>query len=231
MFAYEQQQQSSCPVKAPVEHRFSPYTDNGGTTLAIAGDDFCVIAGDTRQSEGYSINTRYAPKVYQLSNGAVLATGGMYADGVTLVKMIEQRLEWYRHAHAKEMSCGALAQMLSTILYHKRMFPYYVWNTLGGLDEEGKGAVYSYDPVGNYEKHKWNCSGSAGHLVQPFLDNQIGFSHQREKPTLTMERVVQVTKDAFTSATERDIYTGDYLEMFLVTKEGIQKTLTDLKKD
>ncbi|TPX72428.1 hypothetical protein SpCBS45565_g00695 [Spizellomyces sp. 'palustris'] len=223
---------TSCPVQAPVEHRFSPYTDNGGTTLAIAGDDFCVIAGDTRQSEGYSINTRYAPKVFQLSNGGVLATGGMYADAVTLMKRLEQRLEWYRHQHEKEMSCGALAQMLSTILYHKRFFPYYVWNTLGGLDEDGHGAVYSYDPVGNYEKHKWNCSGSAGHLIQPFLDNQIGFKHQSANATsLTIPQVLNITKDAFTSATERDIYTGDYLELFVVTKEGITKEKFDLKKD
>jgi 20S proteasome subunit beta 6 len=46
--------------------RFSPYSDNGGTILAIAGADFAVIAGDTRQSEGYSIQTRYARKVWQL---------------------------------------------------------------------------------------------------------------------------------------------------------------------
>lgn len=45
---------------------FSPYSDNGGTILAIAGKDFSVIAGDTRQSEGYSIQTRYARKVWQL---------------------------------------------------------------------------------------------------------------------------------------------------------------------
>lgn len=34
--------------------------------LAIAGDDFCLAAGDTRQSDGYSIHTRYAPKVFVL---------------------------------------------------------------------------------------------------------------------------------------------------------------------
>ena len=50
----------------PIQHQYSPYTDNGGTSLAIAGKDFCIIAGDTRQSEGYSINTRYSPKVFQL---------------------------------------------------------------------------------------------------------------------------------------------------------------------
>ena len=45
---------------------FNPYTENGGTILAIAGQDFSVIAGDTRQSEGYNIQTRYAPKVFRL---------------------------------------------------------------------------------------------------------------------------------------------------------------------
>ena len=45
---------------------FNPYTENGGTILAIAGQDFSVIAGDTRQSEGFSIQTRYAPKVFRL---------------------------------------------------------------------------------------------------------------------------------------------------------------------
>jgi len=45
---------------------FNPYTENGGTILAVAGADFTVIAGDTRQSEGYNIQTRYAPKVFRL---------------------------------------------------------------------------------------------------------------------------------------------------------------------
>ena len=50
----------------PQQRQFNPYTENGGTILAIAGADFSVIAGDTRQSEGYSIQTRYAPKVFRL---------------------------------------------------------------------------------------------------------------------------------------------------------------------
>lgn len=34
--------------------------------MAVSGDDFCIVAADTRQSNGYSINTRYAPKAYKL---------------------------------------------------------------------------------------------------------------------------------------------------------------------
>jgi 20S proteasome alpha/beta subunit len=50
----------------PQQRQFNPYSENGGTILAIAGADFSVIAGNTRQSEGYSIQTRYAPKVFRL---------------------------------------------------------------------------------------------------------------------------------------------------------------------
>lgn len=36
------------------------------------------------------------------------------------------------------MTSGAIAAMLSTILYSRRFFPYYVYNIIGGLDEEGR---------------------------------------------------------------------------------------------
>ena len=62
------------------------------------------------------------------------------------------RLKTYRHTHNKSMSTPAAAQMMATMLYHKRFFPYYISNILAGLDENGKGCVYSYDPVGHSEK-------------------------------------------------------------------------------
>jgi 20S proteasome subunit beta 6 len=59
----------------PHQREFNPYSENGGTILAIAGADFSVIAGDTRQSEGYSIQTRYAPKVFRLCVCQFLSCG------------------------------------------------------------------------------------------------------------------------------------------------------------
>lgn len=38
----------------------------------------------------------------------------------------------------------------------------------------GTGAVYSFDPVGSYEREACRAAGAAQTLIQPFLDNQVG---------------------------------------------------------
>lgn len=83
----------------------------------------------------------------------------------------------YKHEHQKDMSTLATAQMLSTILYHKRFFPYYVSNTLAGLDENGAGCVFSYDPIGHCEKKLYGATGSAGALLLPLLDSLVSYKY------------------------------------------------------
>ncbi|CAG8499498.1 12426_t:CDS:2, partial [Acaulospora colombiana] len=158
---------------------------------------------------------------------AVLAMNGYSADGISLVKRLGQRMEWYKHAHDKEMSTPALAQMLSNTLYYRRFFPYYTFSLLGGLDEKGQGVVYSFDPVGSYKAELYKCGGSASRLIQPFLDSQVGFKNQQnvEKHFLPLEQVIRLARDAFTSATERDIYTGDLLEIFIIKQDGITEAI------
>jgi 20S proteasome subunit beta 6 len=63
------------------------------TVVVIAGEDYCVIAADTRQSEGYSINSRFVPKVWKLNDTTVLANAGFSADGYQLMKNVETRIE------------------------------------------------------------------------------------------------------------------------------------------
>ncbi|KAJ8118713.1 hypothetical protein ONZ43_g3933 [Nemania bipapillata] len=116
------------------EHRFNPYTDNGGSTLAIAGADFAIIAGDTRLTAGYSINTRYAPKVFKIGGSTssqddaniILSVVGFAADGEALKERLDAVCKMYRYRHGKPMSVSACAKRLSTILYQKRFFPYYL---------------------------------------------------------------------------------------------------------
>ncbi|KNE62090.1 hypothetical protein AMAG_07342 [Allomyces macrogynus ATCC 38327] len=238
MFAQQAPAMSAGPAGTAsshaIQHRVSPYEDNGGTSVAIAGEDYAIIAADTRQSEGYLINSRYAPKAFQLSESSVVSCCGFYGDATALVTYLKQQMEIYQFNHDKPMPTPALAQLLSITLYRKRFFPYYVHNILAGLDAEGKGCIYNYDPVGSFERYKYQASGSGVALIQPFLDNMVGFKNtslQDNPPFLPLDKALQLVKDAFTSATERDIYTGDQVEIFIITRDGVRKETYDLKKD
>ena len=37
----------------------------------------------------------------------------------------------------------------------------------------GKGCVFSFDPVGSYERETYRAGGSAASMLQPLLDNQV----------------------------------------------------------
>ncbi|XP_017762794.1 PREDICTED: proteasome subunit beta type-1 [Eufriesea mexicana] len=212
---------------------FNPYADNGGSVIALAGDDFCVIAADTRLSAGFSIYTREQQKLFPLSSKTILGCSGCWCDTLMLTKLLTARMQIYEYEHQKKMTTQAIAQTLSIMLYYKRFFPYYVSNILGGLDEDGKGCVFSYDPIGHCEVTKYRAGGSAGALLQPLLDNQIGYKNQEgvEPIPLTQERAIAIIKDVFVSAAERDIYTGDSICIKMITNDGIQDSSYELRKD
>lgn len=67
--------------------------DNGGSILAISSPKFAVIAGDTRQSSGYNIETRTAKRVFQLTPETAIAVQGFMGDAMNFVKKLKQRLE------------------------------------------------------------------------------------------------------------------------------------------
>jgi len=217
----------------PVQAHFSPYSFQGGTVVAIAGDDFSMIASDTRLSEGFNIHSRDHPHTYNLTDKMVLGSCGYHGDVITLTRNIQTRMKMYQHNHGQEMSTASVAQMLSTMLYYKRFFPYYTYNIVAGLDSEGKGAVYSYDPVGCYERETYSVSGSSMAMINPFLDAQIGQKNViiKDETPLTQEKCLRIIKDTFISAAERDIETGDGVLICIITKDGVKEEKFPLRRD
>lgn len=219
------------PIKRP---EFSPYTDNGGTVVAVAGKDYAIIASETRLSSGYQILTRHQSKLFKLTPKCVLGSTGCWADALAFAKLLELKVRNYFFDHNQQISTPACAHYISHLLYQKRFFPYYISNIIAGLDKEGKGCVYSYDPVGHYEQHRYRAGGSSSTLIQPFLDNKVGLKNtQTDKSVedLSLEDALTIVKDAFVSAGERDIYVGDKVDIRVITKDGIKELEHNLRRD
>ncbi len=92
----------------------------------------------------------------------------MQADMQNLHKVLQIRLTQYQHQIGKPMSTPAIAQLLSNLLYYKRFFPYYTFNVLGGLDDDGKhftSYIYIYTLYSFIHKYTNICSSSRILLV------------------------------------------------------------------
>ena len=96
----------------------------------------------------------------------------------------ESRPPSYSFDHDEEITTLKLANLLSTILYSKRFFPYYVANILAGLDDNGTwfvpfssslghGYIALYDSVGSYELLTYGVVGSGQNLIIPYMDSCV----------------------------------------------------------
>lgn len=137
------------------------------------------------------------------------------------MQVIKAKLEVYDFKIERQPTTESIAHLLSKTLYSRRFFPYYTFNLVAGLDKDGKGVVYGYDAIGSYGSDRALAQGSGAHMILPYLDNEVvGYNNPKhsEKPALTPERAVDIVETAFRSAAERDIYTGDKLEILVITK-------------
>ena len=110
--------------------------------------------------------------------------------------------------------------------------PFYAFNLLCGLDQDGKGVIYGYDAIGSYDKLTYGVQGSGSQLGSPILDNQfVGHNYKVKVLPESQEEVESTAKDIINSIAERDIYTGDGVEVVTVDKNGVRVTREAIRRD
>lgn len=150
------------------------YANNGGAVLAVAGNDYVVVAADTRLSKGLAVLSSACSRLWELCPGVWLGVGGCLADTRALAEAMQDMCDEYRFEHGRAPSVESVAQALSSTLYTRRQMPYYTFCILGGLDQFAlSGALFTYDAVGNVERVRSACTGSCQSIVVPILDELL----------------------------------------------------------
>lgn len=190
------------------------------------------MATDTRISAGYNILNRQHSKTTKLTEKCVLTSAGMAADVETLHKNLQFAIRQYEMLHKKSPSVESIAKRLSCFLYGRRFMPYYAFNLLCGIGEDGKGVVFGYDAVGSYDKLTYGVQGSGSQLGAPILDNQfVGHNFMVKVLPDSQEEVEVTAKDILNSIAERDIYTGDNIEVVTVDSTGVRFKREAMRRD
>ena len=216
---------------------FDPYVDHGGTVVGLAGRDFCVLASDTRLSQGYMIHSRNHSRILEVSSGCGVAGSGCWSDMRALGDALRHNAKVYEWQGRRSMSLGAMSNLLAAIMYGRRMFPYFTFTILGGLDQVGRGALFRYDAVGSFERVQAVCAGKGEQLMQPALDRLTNMEEDAASwrvtgiddvfesagenfVDLSVDEACAAVLEAYRSAAEREITIGDGVEMMVVERDA-----------
>lgn len=71
--------------------------------------------------------------------------------------------------------------MISIMMYGRRFFPYYTNTVVTGLDTDGKGCIFAFDPVGSMTQQLYACEGSAMPLILPILDAHVSSARATDR--------------------------------------------------
>ncbi|KAJ1465405.1 26S proteasome SU B6 [Baffinella frigidus] len=206
--------------------KFSPYQNNSGTIIAMADLNYCIIACDTRFTNGFTIPSKEMTRIIKISDKILLGSSGMFSDIQFLQEKIQKGVEKFKKENNQHFSLSGCAHFLSSILYSRRFFPFFTFNILAGLEEEKKGHCFSFDAIGSFEKNKFCSAGKGQSVADVILDSKMTSSNI---PFL-IESLIFLKK-LFVSISYRGVTTGDGLQIFVLTKKGILIENSILKQD
>jgi proteasome beta subunit len=190
----------------------------GTTTIGLVLKDGVVLATERRATAGTLIANKSTQKLFKIDQNIGMTVAGLVGDAQVLARYLRAEVSLYRLRRNAPLSAEGAATLLANILSGNRMFPYYAWLILGGVDQKG-GHVFSVDPAGGSIEDRYVSVGSGSTFAYGLLEE--GYSRD-----LTVSDGIDLALRGLTVAMKRDSASGDgYIVHAITAKE--YKELTD----
>src|SRR6202521_3119872 len=141
----------------------------GTTTIALTCKDGVVLATERRATAGNLIANKSTQKLFKIDQNIGMTVAGLVGDAQTLARYLKAEVSLYRLRRSSSLSAEGAAPLLASILNGNRMFPYYAWLILGGVDQKG-GHVFSVDPAGGSIEDRFVSVGSGSTFAYGILE-------------------------------------------------------------
>jgi proteasome beta subunit len=195
----------------------------GTTTIGLVAKDGVVLATERRATAGTMIANKYAQKVFTIDSNIGLTIAGLVGDAQVLVRYLRAEVALYRLRRGAPLTVEGAATLLANILSGNRMFPYYAWLILGGVDAKG-GHVFSIDPAGGSMEDRFVSVGSGSTFLYGLLEE--GYTRD-----MSVADGVDLALRGLTVSMKRDAASGDgYLVHVISQKEYKEFTDDEINK-
>ena len=197
----------------------------GTTTVGLVCRDGIVLCADKRVTSGYLIAHKKYEKVVQVTDNIAVTVAGTVSDVQLLIKLLRAEVKLKDLRSGRTTSVSEAVNLLSSMVYHNirkfSLIPGISHFVVGGFDDEGfhlfdVGADGSITSIDDY-----TSSGSGSVMAFGVLETLY-------HDDLTIQEGISLGAKAINAAVQRDIASGNGIDILTITKDGLKKVLSKL---
>ncbi|HTZ42160.1 MAG TPA: proteasome subunit beta [Candidatus Omnitrophota bacterium] len=197
---------------------------SGTTILAIVCKDGVVMAADRRATAGTIVVDKNAEKVFKVNDYLIASGTGSMSDINRVPKFLAAELKLKELKSKTRPTVAQAASLLANMSYNgirqPSMIPQMAGFLLSGFNEDGSTEAYSVWPDGSVMKIKdYDANAGSG---MPYV---LGLLERQYKKGMSVEQGVELAVEAIKSSTQRDAGSGNGIDVFTITKDGIKKAV------
>lgn len=194
--------------------------------VGIVCKDGIVMAADRRATAGSIIMSKNTKKLLQINDYIAVAGTGVASD-IDLSQRIfaaELRLKELKtkvRPTVKE-SASLFGMMTYRNIRSPSMIASIVGMLVGGVNSDGSFELYTVEPAGGvYKVEDYDANFSSG---MPYI---LGLLERQYRSDLTVKEGVELAKECLKSSTQRDSGSGNGIDVFSITKDGIKHVVSE----
>jgi len=187
----------------------------GATAVGIIYNEGVVFASEKRIAYGNFLVSKTTKKTFQITPKVGAACAGLVADMQILSLQVTALAKIRNMEIKREIPPNSIAKMMSNMMYERRFFPLLTQVIVGGVVD--KPAIFTLDPLGSVLPDTYAAVGTGAETALGILDPQF-------KENMTEQEAKDLAIKAIRSASLRDTFSGDGIDMLVIDKNGSKMT-------
>ena len=187
----------------------------GATAVGIIYNEGVVFASEKRIAYGNFLVSKTTKKTFQITPKVGSACAGLVADMQILSLQVAALAKIRNMEIKREIPPNTRAKMMSNMMYERRFFPLLTQVIVGGIVD--KPAIFTLDPLGSVLPDTYAAVGTGAETALGILDPQF-------KENMTEQEAKDLAIKAIRSASLRDTFSGDGIDMLVIDKNGSKMT-------
>src|SRR3989344_3078144 len=192
----------------------------GTTTVALVCKDGLILAADKRATAGYLIAWKKFDKVIPINDNIAVTVAGTVSDVQLLVKYLKAELKLKDIRTGRETTVKEASSLLANFVYNNirkySLIPGISHFIIGGKDSSGF-HLYDLSPDGSIVEVDDYISSGSGSVMG------FGVLETMYKKGLSVDEGVKLGAKCGNAAVQRDIASGNGIDILTITKEGVKK--------